>query len=63
MSEYYTKVQTDLQASVIGGRIKAAKVTVANTLGQSTTQAVSQKLLTDVLGDIETVLTELNGEL
>ena len=36
-------------------------VPVANTLGQSATQAVSQKLLTDVLGDIDTALTNLNG--
>ena len=61
MTIVYTKPQTDLQASVIGGRIKAAKVTVANTLGQSTTQAVSQKLFTDTVGDIEAALTAING--
>jgi hypothetical protein len=41
----------------------APSVVVTTSLGQSTTEAVSQKLLTDVLGDIEAVLTELNGEL
>lgn len=36
-------------------------VPITTTLGQSATQAVSQKLLTDVLGDIDTALTNLNG--
>jgi len=36
-------------------------VPITTTLGQSATEAVSQKLLTDVLGDIDNVLTALNG--
>lgn len=36
-------------------------VPVANELGQSTTYAVSQKLLTDVVGDIDSALTAING--
>jgi hypothetical protein len=40
---------------------KGDPVTITTTLGQSTTEAVSQKLLTDVLGDIDTALTNLNG--
>lgn len=41
--------------------LKGDPAPIATTLGQSDTQAVSQKLLTDMLGDIETVLTNLNG--
>lgn len=37
-------------------------VVVAQTLGQSTTDAVSQKLLTDTVGDIATILDDINGE-
>lgn len=40
---------------------KGDPVPITTSLGQSQTQAVSQKLLTDVLGDIDTVLTNLNG--
>lgn len=34
---------------------------IANELGDSTEAAVSQKLLTDTVGDIEAVLDEING--
>ena len=40
---------------------KGDPVPITTTLGQSATQAVSQKLLTDVLGDIDAALTNLNG--
>lgn len=36
-------------------------VPITTVLGQSATQAVSQKLLTDVLGDLESALTAING--
>ena len=42
--------------------IKSSTVTVVSTLGQSDKLAVSQKLLTDKLGDIEAVLDAINGE-
>jgi len=35
--------------------------TLAQAQGQSTTQAVSQKLFTDTVGDIEAALTTING--
>ena len=44
--------------------LKGAKgdpVPITTTLGQSQTQAVSQKLLSDVLGDIDDALTIING--
>ena len=40
---------------------KGDSVPIANSLGQSDTQAVSQKLLTDTLGDIDSILTQING--
>ena len=40
---------------------KGDPVPIATTLGQSQTQAVSQKLLSDVLGDIDNALTYING--
>jgi len=36
--------------------------TIANEFGQSPSEAVSQKLLTNTVGDIDRLLTELNGE-
>lgn len=41
--------------------LESKVVPVANELGQSTTDAVSQKLLTDVVGDIDSALTAING--
>lgn len=40
---------------------KGDPVPITSTLGQSETEAVSQKLLSDVLGDIDSVLTTLSG--
>lgn len=40
---------------------KGDPVPITTTLGQSQTQAVSQKLLSDVLGDIDNALTNING--
>lgn len=40
---------------------KGDAVPITTTLGQSETQAVSQKLLTDVLGDIDAALSAING--
>lgn len=40
---------------------KGDPVPITTTLGQSQTQAVSQKLLSDVLGDIDSALTNING--
>lgn len=36
-------------------------VPITTALGQSSTEAVSQKLLTDVLGDLESAITAING--
>lgn len=36
-------------------------INITNELGQSMTYAVSQKLLTDVVGDIDSALTAING--
>lgn len=41
--------------------IQGPSVPITISLGQSDTEAVSQKLLTDILGDIETALITLNG--
>lgn len=41
--------------------IQGPKVPVAQVLGQSTTDAVSQKLLTDTVGNLATVLDRING--
>ena len=40
---------------------KGDPVPITTSLGQSQTQAVSQKLLSDVLGDIDSALTNING--
>ena len=40
---------------------KGDPVPITTTLGQSQTQAVSQKLLSDILGDIASALTNING--
>ena len=64
MTIVYTKAQVDEMAFEIGGEIKkvrSAIPTVTQQTGQSTTQAVSQKLLTDTVGDIEATLTAING--
>jgi hypothetical protein len=52
-------------AEAIGSDIKGIRsdaVQVTTSLGQSDTLAVSQKLLTNRLGDIETLLDAINGE-
>lgn len=41
--------------------IQGPQVPVAQVLGQSTTDAVSQKLLTDTVGNLATVLDRING--
>lgn len=41
--------------------IQGPPVPVAQELGQSTTDAVSQKLLTDTVGNLATVLDRING--
>ena len=41
--------------------IQGSAVPITTTLGQSTTQAVSQKLFTDTVGNIEATLTAING--
>lgn len=41
--------------------IQGPPVPVAQVLGQSTTDAVSQKLLTDTVGNLATVLDRING--
>ena len=41
--------------------IQGPSVPITISLGQSDSEAVSQKLLTDILGDIETALIALNG--
>lgn len=40
---------------------KGDPVPITTTLGQSQTQAVSQKLLSDVLGGIDSALANING--
>lgn len=60
----YTKEQVDVQARIVGERLKDIKSdipTITQTTGQSTTEVVSQKLLTDTIGDIESVLDTING--
>lgn len=49
MTTIYTKPQIDAMAVKIGVKIKEAKTTVTQTQGQSTTYAVSQKMITDSL--------------
>lgn len=55
----YTDFTTAQLASLKGEQGDPVPITTA--LGQSATQAVSQKLLTDVLGDLESALTAING--
>lgn len=61
MTTIYTKPQLDAIAVKIGGEIKKAKTTVVQVHGQSTTQAVSQKLFSDTVGDIGAALDAING--
>lgn len=42
------------------GTFKTAGPTVVQTTGQSTTSVMSQKAVTDIIGDIETILHTLN---
>lgn len=44
-----------------GSPAPAVSTQIANELGQSTEAAVSQKLLTDTVGDIEAALDAING--
>ncbi|MFK4001702.1 hypothetical protein ACI2I3_10180 [Psychrobacter namhaensis] len=55
----YTDFTTEQLAALKGEQ--GDPVPITTTLGQSDTQAVSQKLLTDVLGDIDTALNNING--
>ena len=53
-----------LLAQAIGTDIKAVRgqiPVVAPTSGQSTTAAVSQKLFTDTVGNIDALLDKING--
>lgn len=59
--EVYTKPQIDQIGVKTAEKIKGAIPPLTQTLGQSTTSAVSQKLLTDTVGDIDTVLDAING--
>lgn len=62
--EVYTKPQIDQIGVKTAEKIKAAKGAIpalTQALGQSTTSAVSQKLLTDTVGDIDAVLDAING--
>lgn len=61
MTTIYTKPQIDAMAVKIGGEIKAAKTTITQVQGQSTTEAVSQKLFTDTVGNIGAALDAING--
>lgn len=49
MTTIYTKPQLDAIAVKLGNKIKEAKTTVTQEQGQSTTYAVSQKMITDSL--------------
>lgn len=61
MTTIYTKPQLDAIAVKLGNKIKEAKTTVTQEQGQSTTQAVSQKLFTDTVGNIGAALDAING--
>lgn len=61
MTTIYTKPQIDAMAVKIGGEIKAAKTTVTQSQGQSTTYAVSQKMITDSLSAFGTAATRNVG--
>lgn len=61
MTTIYTKPQIDAMAVKIGVKINESKTEVVQTQGQSTTQAVSQKLFTDTVGDIGSALDAING--
>jgi|GEM_PF-2625064 len=61
MTTIYTKPQIDAMAVKIGGEIKAAKTTVTQSQGQSTTYAVSQKMITDSLLAFGTAATKNVG--
>lgn len=58
----FTGTQKEWLASLKGAKgDKGDPVPVAQVLGQSTTDAVSQKLLTDTVGNLATVLDRING--
>jgi len=61
MATFYNKTQVDDQAVVVGQAIKAVKTAVTQVTGQSTTEAVSQKLLTDELSTTNGKVTALEG--
>ncbi len=44
------------------GSIKKLSPTIVQTVGQSTTDVMSQKTVTDLVGDVESVLVAINGE-
>lgn len=63
--KYYTQEQIDQQGSIIGAYIRNVKseaIQVTTELGQSESLAISQKLYTDTLGDIGSILDSINGE-
>ena len=57
MSTYYRYSTTTGEFTYIGG--SAPNPTVVQTTGQSTTNVMSQKAVTDIIGDIETILQTL----
>lgn len=66
MSEHYNNSQVDATGSKIGGNytiITNEVVTkVTQVQGQSTTEAVSQKLFTDTVGEMALALQVILGE-
>ena len=61
MTTIYTKPQIDAMAVKIGVKIKEAKTTVTQSQGQSTTYAVSQKMITDSLSAFGTAAVKNVG--
>lgn len=62
--EVYSKPQINDMGAKTAKAIKDAKGAIpplTQALGQSATSAVSQKLLTDTVGDIDAVLDAING--
>lgn len=59
MSTYYRYSTTTGEFTYIGG--SAPNPTVVQTTGQSTTDVMSQKAVTDIIGDIESALHTINN--
>ena len=52
---------TGAQVKDLAARIKAADKPLYSSLGQNTDGAMTQKAVTDVIGDVETILQTLNS--